>query len=107
MYDDTERRSIHQDVQQLIWSTTGVLTFIAIRRLSLRIRQVKPTKLKYLNVVAIQNTSFTPDKQTEHFDQSVLCKICILIYKAPLHRHIQELQACKNCAVFQPPCTIT
>ena len=48
----------------------------------------------------IQNTSFTPDKQTEHFDQSVLCKICIFIYKAPLHRHIQELQACKNCAVF-------
>ena len=52
MYDDADRRSIHQDVQQLIWSTTGVLTFIAIRRLSLRIRQVKPTKLKYLNEVS-------------------------------------------------------
>ena len=28
MYDDAERRSIHQDVQQLIWSTTDVLTSI-------------------------------------------------------------------------------
>ena len=31
MYDDAERWSIHQDVQQRIWSPTDVLTSIAIK----------------------------------------------------------------------------